>query len=117
VEQHQRGSAAAGTLFHFELESALAWSVFTIMLGGSLLVERFWCKYLCPMEAILAVLNKISPIRVRTQEACVDCGRCGSACGMGIEERPENIRSLECVRCLDCLDTCKRPEAIELRLG
>ena len=105
------------TLFHFELASALAWSVFSIMIVGSLLVERFWCKYLCPMGALLAVFNQISPLRVHTGDACVDCGRCGSTCGMGIEERPENIRNLECIRCLDCLDTCKLPEAIELKLA
>lgn len=105
------------TLFHFEFESTLAWSVLSIMILGSLLVERFWCKYLCPMGAILALFNKISPLRVHTCTTCVDCGRCGSTCGMGIEERPENIRSLECIRCLDCLDTCKRPDAIELRLA
>lgn len=104
------------TLFHFELESALAWSVFIITIVGSLLVERFWCKYLCPMGAILALFNKISPIRVHTGTACLDCGQCGSTCGMGIEERPENVRSLECIRCLDCIDTCKRPEAIDLVL-
>ena len=106
------------TLFHFELESALSWSVFIVMITGSLLVERFWCKYLCPLGAVLSVFNKLSPIRVHTDKAiCTDCGLCGSTCGMGIEDRPENIRSLECIRCLDCLDTCKRPEAVELRLG
>ena len=103
------------TLFHFELESALARSVFSITIIGSLLLERFWCKYLCPMRALLSILNRISPLRVRTGSACVDCGRCGTTCGMGIQERPENIRSPECIRCLDCLDTCKRPEAINLR--
>ncbi len=105
------------TLFHLELNSAISWSVLTITVVGSLLVERFWCKYLCPMGALLAVFNRISPLRVHTGSACVDCGRCGSTCGMGIQERPENIRSLECIRCLDCMDTCKRPEAIDLRLG
>lgn len=29
------------TLFHFELESALSWSVLVVMIAGSLLVERF----------------------------------------------------------------------------
>jgi len=105
-------------LFHFELESALAWSVFIVMIAGSLLVERFWCRYLCPLGAVLSIFNKISPLRVHTDKiVCTDCGLCGSTCGMGIEDRPENIRSLECIRCLDCLDTCKRPEAIELKLG
>jgi len=105
------------TLFHFELASALSWSVLIIMIVGSLLVERFWCKYLCPMGALLSVFNKISPLRVHTATACVECGRCGTTCGMGIQERPENIRSLECIRCLVCLDACQRPEAIELRLA
>lgn len=105
------------TLFHLELGSALAWSVLIITIVGSLLVERFWCKYLCPMGAILSVFNKISPLRVHTGAACVECGRCGTTCGMGILERPENIRSPECIRCLDCFDTCKRPEAIELKMA
>lgn len=105
------------TLFHLELNSAISWSVLTILVVGSILVERFWCKYLCPMGALLAIFNKISPLRVHTGSTCVDCGLCGSTCGMGIQERPENIRSSECIRCLDCLDTCKRPEAIELWLG
>jgi polyferredoxin len=105
------------TLFHFELGSALAWSVLLTMIVGSVLVERFWCKYLCPLGAILSLSNRIAPLRVRTGSSCVDCGRCGKTCAMGIEERPENIRSPECIRCLDCLDSCKRPGAIELRLG
>jgi len=106
------------TLFHFQLESALSWSVFVVMIAGSLLIERFWCKYLCPLGAVLSVFNEVSPIRVRTDKAvCTDCGLCGSTCGMGVENRPENIRSLECIRCLDCLDTCKRPEAVELKFG
>lgn len=105
------------TLFHFELGSALAWSVLLTMIIGSLLVERFWCKYLCPLGAILALSNWIAPLRIRTGATCIDCGRCGKSCGMGIQERPENIRNLECIRCLDCLDSCKQPDAIELRLG
>jgi polyferredoxin len=105
------------TLFHLQFGSALAWTVLLTMVVGSVLVERFWCRYLCPLGAILSLTNWVAPLRVRTGATCVDCGRCGTTCGMGIVERPENIRSPECIRCLDCLDTCKRPEAIELWLG
>ena len=105
------------TLFQFRLSSTLSWGVLALLVMGSLLVERFWCRYLCPLGALLALFNKIAPLRVRTGASCVDCGRCGQTCGMGIEQRPEAMRSGECIRCLDCLDSCNRPEAIELRLG
>jgi polyferredoxin len=105
-------------LFGFHLETPLAIGVLVAFLAASLLVERFWCKYLCPLGALLSVTNKIAPLRVATDKAaCKACGRCAMACPMGIEERAENITSLECIRCLDCLDTCARPDAVSLKAG
>jgi len=105
-------------LFGFHLETPLAISVLVAFLAASLLVERFWCKYLCPLGALLSVTNKIAPIKVATDKAiCTACGRCGASCPMGIEERAQNITSLECIRCLDCLDTCARPDAVSVQLG
>jgi len=105
-------------LFGFHLETPLAISVLVAFLAASLLVERFWCKYLCPLGALLSVTNKIAPIKVATDKAiCTACGRCGASCPMGIEERAQNITSLECIRCLDCVDTCARPDAVSLQVG
>ena len=105
-------------LFGFHLETPLAISVLVAFLAASLLVERFWCKYLCPLGALLSVTNKIAPIKVATDKAiCTACGRCGASCPMGIEERAQNITSLECIRCLDCMDTCARPDAVSLQVG
>jgi polyferredoxin len=81
-------------------------------------VERYWCKYLCPLGAVLAVFNKLSPLRVAANhERCNDCGRCDHSCPMDIPEPQDNTRSAECIRCLECLETCARPEAVTLRLG
>ncbi len=105
-------------LFGLHLETPLAVGVLLAFLAASLLVERFWCKYLCPLGALLSVTNKIAPIRVATDKAiCTACGRCGAACPMGIEGRAQDITSLECIRCLDCVDTCARPDAVSLQLG
>jgi len=105
-------------LFGFHLETPLALSVLVGFLAASLLVERFWCKYLCPLGALLSITNKIAPIRVATDKGiCNACGRCGASCPMGIEERAQDITSLECIRCLDCVDTCARPEAVSLQVG
>lgn len=105
-------------LFGFHLETPLSISVLVGFVAASVLVERFWCKYLCPMGALLSVFNKIAPIKVTTtRSVCVDCGRCGAACPMDIEQRPEKIDNLECIRCLECIDTCARPESVDLRLS
>ena len=37
--------------------TGLLWTSLIIFLAGSVLVERFWCKYLCPLGAVLAIFN------------------------------------------------------------
>lgn len=111
------------TLFHFEFGSAISWSVISIIIIGSLLVERFWCKYFCPLGAILSLFNRFSFIKIAGDESsCISCGLCSKPCGMEIEELTKSSNAAncadhrECIRCLDCLDACPRPGALELRL-
>ena len=108
----------ARVLFSFQLTTPLLWSVFITFVITSLLVQRFWCKYLCPLGALLAVFNKIAPLRiVIDQDRCTSCHRCEADCPVDIAPIPENMRSLECVQCLECIETCARPDAIDLHLG
>lgn len=98
--------------------SPLLWGVLGVFVGGSLLVERVWCKYLCPFAAVLAPLNKISPLKVVTDHnRCNQCGRCDIECSMGLEDVPDNLDHPECVRCLECLETCARDGALSLAIG
>ena len=108
----------ARALFSFHLTTSLLWSVLITFVITSMLVQRFWCKYLCPFGALLAVSNKIAPLRiVIDQDSCTSCHRCDADCPVDIAPIPENMRSLECVQCLECIETCTRPAAIDLRLG
>ena len=108
----------ARALFSFHLTTPLLWSVLITFVITSMLVQRFWCKYLCPLGALLAVSNKIAPLRIIIdQDRCTSCYRCDADCPVDIAPIPENMRSLECVQCLECLETCTRPDAIDLRLG
>ncbi len=105
-------------VFSFKLGSALLLGVLALFVGTSLLVERFWCKYLCPLGGALAVFNKISPVTLSTDsQACNHCGRCDTECSMDIPNVPDSLRDPECIRCLVCLDTCARDEALTLRIG
>ncbi len=108
----------ARALFSFHLTTPLLWSVLITFLITSMLVQRFWCKYLCPLGVLRAVSNKIAPLRIFIdQDRCTSCHRCDADCPVDIAPIPENMRSLECVQCLECLETCTRPDAIDLRLG
>ncbi|MEA2008029.1 MAG: 4Fe-4S binding protein, partial [Chloroflexota bacterium] len=108
----------ARAFFSFELTTPLLWSVLITFIITSMLNKRFWCKYLCPLGAVLAIFNKITPLRIVSNEnTCTSCGLCDRACPMDIPAVPENLRSAECIQCLECLEACPVPDTLELRLG
>lgn len=105
-------------IFGFHWNSGVLGIVLLGFVISSMLVRRFSCKYLCPLGAALAISNKISPIRLHiSQDNCSNCGRCDADCPMDIQPVPKNTGSLECVRCLECLQTCAKPDAINLSVG
>ncbi|RLD06609.1 MAG: hypothetical protein DRI32_02280 [Chloroflexi bacterium] len=107
----------ARAVFSFQLTPLLA-SVLLTFIFTSMLIKRFWCKYLCPLGAALAIFNKIAPLRVTIDNRkCTDCGRCDTECPMGIEAIPENMRNLECIQCLECVETCAIEDTVVLKLG
>lgn len=97
------------TLFTFNVGSLLGWAVLLALFLTSLVVERFWCRYLCPLGAILAPFNKLSLWRIRAQEtSCISCGICKRACPVDLDVVHEVERSGECIRCLECVRACPR---------
>ncbi|MDM7999904.1 MAG: 4Fe-4S binding protein [Dehalococcoidia bacterium] len=72
-----------------------------------LLVRRFWCRYLCPMGAVLGLFNPVSILKVEVDsDKCSRCGVCLSVCPASIE-RPEDIeRCTDCTRCGRCMESC-----------
>jgi len=108
----------ARAIFSFKWNTPLLGVVLLGFVLSSMLIKRFSCKYICPLGAVLAIFNKISPLHLKVDMAnCTNCGRCENECLMDIPAIPESLRSAECVRCLECIDTCAHPETIELRLG
>jgi len=108
----------ARAVFSFKLSTPLLWSVLITFIVTSMLVDRFWCKYLCPLAPLLAVFNKIAPLRIAVDNhRCVACGRCETDCPMDIPETWENTTSLECIRCMECVETCALPDTMTIELG
>lgn len=68
---------------------------------------RFWCRYLCPSGAILALISSQPLIRRRVSDECTRCGRCIKICPMGaISEDPRVTDHRECIVCETCVRIC-----------
>ena len=89
-----------GTVF-FRSRSLLLWSIATTFLVASAIVPRFYCRYVCPLGAALALLSLISLKRIRRVEHCNYCQVCEQSCPTGAI-RGGDIDFKECVRCNIC---------------
>ncbi|MCE7933694.1 MAG: 4Fe-4S binding protein [Chlorobi bacterium CHB2] len=76
---------------------------------------RVWCRFGCPMAAILGILQKkFSRFRITTNGGqCISCGNCSTYCEMGIDvrsyaQRGQNIIRASCVGCGMCAAVCPR---------
>ena len=74
----------------------------------NLFAERFWCRYLCPLGALLGLMSKIALLRRRIEPGCVGCKLCTDTCPMGTIKPAEDYASdpAECTMCMECLDDC-----------
>ena len=77
-----------------------------LVAAGFLLVPRFWCRYLCPVGAVLSLFNRLAPVRIVFDESrCTGCGTCVTKCPMGIDPRRE-AGGVNCILCLECVALC-----------
>ena len=77
-----------------------------------MLVQNFWCRYLCPYGALLGLVSLLSPVEIRRDaEACIDCAKCARACPAALPvDRLVQIRSAECTRLHGLRRGLPRPE-------
>ncbi|MGH4139726.1 4Fe-4S binding protein [Clostridium sp.] len=100
-------------------ESAIGLIILIITVVGSLIYDRFFCKYLCPMGAFYAIVGKFSPYKVvRNENKCIDCGICSKKCPVNIDvQHLSEVKSAECISCQTCVLNCPREGALELKQG
>ena len=93
-------------------------SIFSGVIGTGfypILGNRAWCRFGCPMAAILGFQQRMfSKFRITTNGGqCISCGNCSTYCEMGIDVRAyaqkgENIVRSSCVGCGVCSAVCPR---------
>ena len=120
IAMHQFGMR----LFYFEAETLrssygfLIGSIFSGVIGTGfypIFGNRVWCRFGCPMAAILGFQQRLfSKFRITTNGGqCISCGNCSTYCEMGIDVRAyaqkgENIVRSSCVGCGVCSAVCPR---------
>ncbi|MDO7170835.1 4Fe-4S binding protein [Mariniflexile sp. AS56] len=93
-------------------------SIFSGVIGTGfypILGNRVWCRFGCPMAAVLGFQQRMfSKFRITTNGGqCISCGNCSTYCEMGIDVRAyaqkgENIVRSSCVGCGVCSAVCPR---------
>lgn len=80
---------------------------FAGVLAAGFFARRFWCRYLCPLGALLGVLSIGGFFRRRVSDRCSGCLACQKACPMGaIGDEPAAVMPAECIRCRICSKVC-----------
>ena len=93
-------------------------SIFAGVIGVGfypLMGSRVWCRFGCPMAAILGLQQRFfSRFRITTNGGqCISCGNCSTFCEMGIDvrwyaQRGQNVVRASCVGCGICSAVCPR---------
>ncbi|MGC9157839.1 MAG: 4Fe-4S binding protein [Terracidiphilus sp.] len=113
------GLVADVKMLNFFREIGLTAAIVIALLAWlSLLIENFWCRYLCPYGALLGLASLLSPLKIRRDaEACIDCSKCARACPAHLPvDRLTQIRSVECTACMACVAACPAQDALQLAL-
>ena len=89
---------------------SLGFIILALIAAGAMFIERFFCRYLCPLGGIFSLVSRFRLFKInKPNEKCGKCRLCTTKCSMGIELYKVNkVTSGECINCLKCLDVCPR---------
>jgi ferredoxin len=108
--------------FHFGLDFTEHWignSILIAVLAGSLIIDRFWCRYLCPLGALIGVIGKAGSLGIKRNDAtCTLCDACNKVCPMHVGPMEyDSVNSAECLQCMECASVCPEPDTLQLKLA
>ena len=105
------GMLTAGfNLSSFQYLLSVGGLLLLLIMIGSLFVERFFCRYLCPLGAIFSITSRFRLFYIkRHPDKCGSCKLCTKKCKMGIPlYKYDKVNSGECINCFSCIENCQR---------
>jgi polyferredoxin len=102
-----QGEYGVSVLLGYLATSPKAWVLFGF-LALFVLMRRPFCRGICPIGAMFALLNRFSLFRLRVRkETCKSCNLCAKKCPVDNKVYC-SPSSDDCIRCLECVDNCSR---------
>jgi polyferredoxin len=105
-------------LFTWGGHETKAVSLFVVVgvLAAAAFVPFMWCRYLCPLGALLDPFSRAGALRLRrNRETCTDCGACDRACPHAIPvSQVDEVTARNCTNCLECVEACPSKGTLEL---
>jgi polyferredoxin len=93
-------------LFH---NAIIFFTTLVLILLLALYQTRFWCRNLCPLGALLALLGKWRFLNLKiSKNLCTECRSCQTACKTGVFNDDFSLNSEECIQCFTCVKKCAR---------
>ncbi len=101
--------------FFVHMSTATFWVL--VVLGAlSFLYKNFWCRYLCPYGALLGLLSRFGPVKIRRNRGqCSNCGACSRSCPSLLDvAKKDVVTSPECFGCMTCVGSCPSEGALDV---
>jgi len=93
--------------FIFFRTLALEGVVVLVVLAMNLITRRFYCRYLCPLGGLLALLGFRKRLAVALDlSSCTSCRKCDRSCPLGLAPSIGESSTLICWNCGRCVDVC-----------
>jgi polyferredoxin len=77
------------------------WIGLGLLLTATLFVRNLYCRFLCPVGAMLGIISGLTVFRIKRWSECRTCRICEKTCEWGAIQGPTIVKR-ECVRCDDC---------------
>ncbi len=85
----------------------LTLSLLALLVTLQLVERRFWCRNLCPLGALLALLARFRLLGRRVDDSCTECGLCHQVCLAGaLTADGHGTPAGECLVCRTCEEAC-----------
>lgn len=93
---------------HGEDITLWAYVVAGAVVFASLLIVMPFCRWLCPLAAVLHPFSRFGLTRIRRDEqACISCAKCSKACPMSIRVgEMSEVNAARCLSCMQCIEAC-----------